>query len=171
MNETLSSVNAAQLSANTTLSQNTQSANTTYKNIASASQDSDSMLKNAIEAARAAGFDGKFGMNTKEIQNMKDQVTSYVNKITTALSKLDAQDASHAFGPQIGEAVKVFVESIKKSTSILVTNMNSFKDDLTAIEESMKGKATSVTNVVTESASSLNSTASGWSYGSSYTSN
>lgn len=170
-NETLSSVSAATLSANTTLSSRTESANSTFNNIATAVEDSDSMLRNAIQAVRSAGTDGKFGINTGKIDSMQTAIGTYINAINTELDALSATDASQAFGPQIGQAVKDFVASIKTSTGYLVSNLNGFKDDLSAIKEAYGQKQSSVVDAVGGTASSLTQTASNWSYSGSSSSN
>lgn len=170
-NETLSSVSAATLSANTTLSGRTESANATYGNIVSSVEDSDSMLKNAIQAVRSAGSDGKFGMNVGKIDDMKTAIGVYISLIDNELAALTATDASQAFGPKIGAAVKDFVASIKNSTSILTSNLNGFKDDLTKIQEAYQTKESSVVNTVQGTATSINQTASNWSYSGTSSSN
>lgn len=166
-NETLSSVSAATLSANTTMSENTVSAKTKFNTIGDAAKDSDKALKDALELLNSAGKDGRFGINVGKIEEMKTAIDTYVGKINGALAGLNSGDATLAFGTDIGAVVSDFVASIKESTGYLVTNINAFKDDLDKVKEAYEAKEKSVTNTVSNTSSDLRTTSqNSWQYNS-----
>lgn len=164
-NETLSSVSAATLSANTTLSQATSSANTTFGQIGSAAtEDTDSLLKNAIQAMESAGISGRFGINIDQIPTMQAAISAYINDVNTALEKLNASNANDAFGPKIGEAMEVFVKNVKYSVQQLTGNLAAFKADLAQVKEAYENKASSASAAINTTAEELKGTASSWTY-------
>lgn len=164
-NETLSSVSAATLNANTTLSQATSSANTTFGQIgAAATEDTDALLKNAIQAMQSAGIEGRFGINIKQIPIMQGAITTYINEVNEALNELTASNANDAFGPKIGEAMEVFVSNVKYSVQQLTSNLGAFKADLAQIQEAYEAKASSASSSITSTAEELKGTASSWTY-------
>lgn len=161
----LSEISKAQLSANTTLSGNLSKADAAYDAIGAAAEaDIDSLLSSAFETLRSTGFDGVAGLEIGKVVDMQAAITQYVNNIQGALNPLNEADATAVFGKDISEAVHNFVKEVKDSCNAVISNMQSFNDDLTAIKTAMEAKKNSVNTTVQGAASNLNSATSGWKY-------
>ena len=166
-NTTLSEVSKAQLSANTTLSTNLGKANDIYNGInGQAEEDIDSLVASAFDKLRSTGFDGVTGLEINKVAGMQTAIDNYVNGIQTALAPLNESDATAAFGNQMNKAIQEFVLAVKGSCEALITNMKSFKDDLSKIKQAMEAKAQNVNTSVGSRTNDLNSSKSGWTYSS-----
>ena len=164
-NSTLSEVSKAQLSANTTLSANLGKANDIYNGINSqADEDIDSLVSSAFDKLRSTGFDGLTGLETQKVAGMQTAIDNYVNGIQQALAPLNKADAKAAFGDQMNKAIEDFVLAVKGSCEALITNMKSFKDDLSKIKAAMEAKAQNVNTAINSKSNDLNSSKSGWTY-------
>lgn len=165
MAESLSEYSQATLSANQTLSSNLGSATSSFQGVSNqAASDIGSLLGSAFDALRSAGFDGVVGLNTEQVSNMQTAIKNYVDGVQTALSPLNAADASKAFGPQIGGAVQNFVANVKAACEACITNMNAFNEDLTAVKTAMEAKAASMSTAINSTGSSVQESASSWTY-------
>lgn len=168
-NGSLQSVSQASLSANATISANTDSAKNAFGAISGgATEDADSKLRNAIQLATSVGVDGKFGMNPNKIPEMQAAIKTYINKLLDDehLGGLKSVDASTAFGQSIGEALKNFTSTVYNSVEILTKNLEAFNKDLDGVKAAYDAKTQSVSTNVADTSSTLSSTASGWSYSS-----
>lgn len=164
-NSALSEASKASLSANTTLSQNLGNANSAFDSIASSADESiDSLLKSAFNTLRSTNFEGVTGLETQKVTNMQTAITNYVNSIKSALDPLNGSDATKAFGNQMNQKIQEFVESVKSSCQAIVSNMEAFNDDLTAVKTAMENKAQSVNTTVGTQSSNLSSSQSSWTY-------
>lgn len=164
-NTTLSSVSKAQLSANTTLSQNLGKATNVYGDIyTGAEEDIDTLVATAFNKLRSTGFDGVTGLEINQVTTMQRAIDTYVNGIQQALSPLNAADARKAFGDQMDKSIENFVMAVKRSCEGVITNMNAFKKDLEEIKKAMQAKAQTVNTRVNSISTNLNSSKSSWTY-------
>ncbi|MBQ4031039.1 MAG: hypothetical protein II625_04720 [Bacilli bacterium] len=157
----LSEVSKAELSANTTLSANANSATST---LGSSVEDIDSVFRMTIQNFMSTGLNGNVGLNKERIKNFKDAIGEYVTDVNNALEKFNAADANQAFGPVIGGKVKDFVASIKQVCQAIVGNLNAFQADLDAVRKAYEAKETSASGAVASTATSISEQASGWTY-------
>ena len=160
-NTSLSDVQKAQLSANTTLSAN---ANNATGVLGDSVADVDNIFRMTIDNFRATGINGNVGLNKDRVKNFKDAIGEYVKDINTALEKFTAVEANQAFGKVIGEKVKGFVLSIKDTCQAIVGNLNAFQADLDKVKEAYEKKENAAATAVSSTASTISSAASGWTY-------
>ena len=95
----LSEVSKAELSANTTLSANANSATGTLGNSV---EDIDSVFRMTVQNFMSTGINGNVGLNKDRIDAFKTSIGDYVTDVNNALEKFNAADANAAFGPVIG---------------------------------------------------------------------
>lgn len=164
-NTTLSEISKAQLSANTTLSANLGKADNIYSDIhTAAEEDIDTLVATAFEKLRSTGFDGVTGLEINQVANMQKAIDTYVADIQSALSPLNASDATEAFGNQMNKAIQEFVVAVKGSCEGIITNMNAFKKDLEEIKKAMQAKAQTVNTSMNNVSNNLTSSKSSWTY-------
>lgn len=167
---TLSEISSASLSANTTLSSKTSSADSQFDAIyQGAESDIDTLVSSAFDQLRSIGFDGVTGLEIGYVDEMKNAITDYVTSIEEAIAPLNSGEAEKAFGKRIAPAVETFVGEVKNSCLALISNMKAFREDLDAVKAAMEAKASSVSGAVGSTSSDLSSSASKWTYSGSET--
>lgn len=157
----LSEVSKAELSANTTLSANANSATGTLGNSV---EDIDSVFRMTVQNFMSTGINGNVGLNKDRIDAFKTSIGDYVSDVNSALEKFNAADANAAFGPVIGGKVKEFVASIKQVCQAIVGNLNAFQADLDQVKKAYEAKEQSASGAVAQTATSISEQASGWTY-------
>lgn len=81
------------------------------------------------------------GINVNKITDMKTAITNYCDGVNGALAELKNYDPTVAFkGTQIESALVGYIEAIITACSAIVSNLESFNDQLTLVEQAYATK-------------------------------
>lgn len=98
------------------------------------------------------------GINTNQIEPMKQAIRDYVQKVETELKKLEDKNPEQALkGSEIVPAIKQYIESVKEACGSVTSNMLAFNDRLTDVQEKYREKDTNTAQAINSEAGTVRS--------------